>query len=406
MFTKRRGAFTLPELLIVIAIIGVLAALVFVSMTNAIRLSERTECVSNLHYLYQGLAMRRSDSLSSQRPAMKVTHWATQWGVLPYIDYDGDILICPAQGSTETRVNDEEFNQEWDLGQLADWGGFDGDIQDVLKDDPYESVDISELVAVKVVAGHGTYYIPFKEGQYCAKLSPSQYQRAKSQNLLGNSNASNNFRDKWSESYSPDGSGDDVWYCFEDYGGDWDFKDVMVKAHDNGDGTYNLSLNSGFTGHTNSIVDVPDHNYLASVPANTNNAMLNVGEVEEETEAAVGGFESVANPYGGTKIGGEETLTFMTNYGLNAQSAIFKEDSRYLADEPGRVLLMDYYKPLALASDLWTGTDLDPNQDGVPIFARHNHRINVLFTDGAVKTLHPDEINPAVPALQLQYWGP
>ncbi|MFO8011972.1 MAG: type II secretion system protein [Phycisphaerae bacterium] len=406
MCTKRRAGFTLPELLIVIAIIGVLAALVFVSMTNAIRLSERTECVSNLHYLYQALKMRQSDSLTSQRPPMKVSHWATQWGVLPYVDFEQDILLCPAQGSSETRVNDEEFNQRWDLGQLADWDGIDDGAEEVLKDDPYESVDIAELVAVKVVCGKGTYYIPFEEGQYCVKLSPSQYQRAKSQGLLGNADASNHFRDKWDEGYSPEGSGEDVWYCFEDYGGDWDFKDVMVKVHDNGDGTFNMSLNSGHTGHTNSIVDVPDHRHLASVPANTNAAMLNVGEVEEEKEQAVGGFESVANPYGGTKIGGEATLTFMTNYGLNAQSAITKKNSRYLADEPGRILLMDYYKPLALASDLWSGTDLDPNQDGVPIFARHNHRVNVLFTDGAVKTLHPDEINPAVPALQLQYWGP
>ncbi|MEA3366539.1 MAG: type II secretion system protein, partial [Planctomycetota bacterium] len=58
MRTTRHAAFTLPELLIVIAIIGVLAALIGVSMSNAFRLSERTECVSNLHYLSQALAMR------------------------------------------------------------------------------------------------------------------------------------------------------------------------------------------------------------------------------------------------------------------------------------------------------------------------------------------------------------
>ena len=407
MRTKRAKAFSLAELLIVIAIIGVLAALLFVSMSEAFRLSERTECVSNLHYLHQAIAMRRSDTLSSQRPAMKVTHWATQWGVLPYVDYNPEVLLCPAQGSTENEVDDEEFDQEWDLGQLADWGGISDDAHNILKDDPYESVDIADLVAVKVDNNRGgIYYIPFKEGQYCARLSPSQYQRAKSQGLLGNADSSNNFRDKWHESYS--GGGDSSWYCFEDYGGDWDFKDVMVNVTDNGDGTFNLSLNSGNTGHTNSIVDVPDHRHLASVAANTNAKMLNVGEVDEETEEAVGGYESVANPYQGSQQSGgdEASVTFVTNYGLNAQSSIYKENSRYLSDEPGRILLMDYYKPLAMASDVWTSTDLDPNQDGVPIFARHDHRINVLFTDGAVKTMHPEEINPATPALQLEYWGP
>jgi prepilin-type processing-associated H-X9-DG protein len=391
----------LPELLIVIAIIGVLAALVFVSMTNAVRLSERTECVSNLHYLHQALAMRRSDSLSSQRPAMKVTHWATQWGVLPYVDFDEDILICPAQGSTETRVNDEEFDQEWDLGQLGEWAGADdGDIENILKDDPYESVDIAELVAVKTVGGQ-TWITDLKPGPYCLKLSPAQYQDAWGTST-GRSRHGTNVRDK----IGPyDGAGGDTtWYCVEDYGGDADFKDVRIKVTDNGDGTFDLECHMPAVGHKNSLVSKPDHKTLVQGPIT--GQTVTIGEVEEETEAAVGGFESVANPYSGTQIGSEAALRFVTNYGLNAQSAIFREDSRYLSDEPGRVLLMDYYKPLAMASDAWNGTDLDPNQDGVPIFARHDHRVNVLFTDGAVRTMHPDEINPAVPAFQLQYWGP
>jgi prepilin-type N-terminal cleavage/methylation domain-containing protein/prepilin-type processing-associated H-X9-DG protein len=403
---KRVRGFTLPELLIVIAIIGVLAALIFVSMQNAFFLSQRTKCVSNLHHLHQALKMRQSESLSSKRPPMKVTHWATQWGVLPYVDFQQEVLLCPAEGSTETRVNDEEYDQEWDLGQLADWGGLDEDAQTVLKDDPYESVDISELVAVKT-GFHSSYYTYFEPGPYCIKLSPAQYQQAVSRGLF--TERADNVRSKLSsDQYQSDG-GDDVWYCFEDWhsaNSDLDFKDVMVKVHDNGDGTFNLSLNAGSTGATNSIVSLPERQHLASVPKNTHNKMLNVGEVDEETEQAVGGYESVGNPYHGTRGGRDESLTFLTNYGLNGQSAIFRENSRYLSDEPGRVLLLDYFKPLALASDVWNATDLDPNQDGVPIFARHDHRVNVLFTDGAVRTLHPDEINPAVPALQLEYWGP
>ena len=400
MRTTRRAAFTLPELLIVIAIIGVLAALIGVSMSNAFRLSERTECVSNLHYLSQALAMRRSDSLTSQRPPMKVTHWATQWGVLPYVDYNRDVLICPAQGGTETRVNDEEFDQEWDLGSLADWGGLDDDAQNVLKDDPYESVDIAELVAVKTV-GAQTWFTDFEPGPYCLKLSPAQYEDAWG-GLTGRSRYGTDVRNK----VGPyDGSGSKAcWYCFEDYGGDADFKDIRVRVTDNGDGTYDLQLHMPAVGHTNSLVSKPDHEALLQGPCM--GQTVTIGEVEEEKEQAVGGFESVANPYRGTSTGSDSALTFVTNYGLNAQSAIFKGNSRYLSDEPGRVLLLDYYKPLALASDAWTGTDLDPNQDGVPIFARHGHRINVLFTDGAVKTLHPDEINPASVPNQLQYWGP
>jgi len=401
MRTKRHAAFTLPELLIVIAIIGVLAALIVVSMTGALRLSERTECVSNLHYLYEALAMRRNDTLTSQRPAMKVTHWATQWGVLPYVDFNREVLICPAQGSTENRVNDEEFAEEWDLGDLGNWAGMDNNTETILRDDPYESVDIAELVEVRTVGGQ-TWYTPLQPGPYCIQLSPAQYEDA-----WGSREGASRYGTSVRDQVGPyDGSGgDSVWYCFEDYGNDWDYKDVRIKVTDNGDGTFDLECHMPAVGHTNAVVTKPEHEVAVQGPT-SGGLTITIGEAEEETEAAVGGFESIANPYGSTETGSDSALRFVTNYGLNAQSSITREDSRYLSDEPGRVLLMDYYKPLAMASDAWTGTDLDPNGDGVPIFARHDHRINVLFTDGAVKTLHPVEINPASPAIQFQYWGP
>jgi len=404
MRTNRATAFSLAELLIVIAIIGVLAGLLFVSMSEAFRLSERTECVSNLHYLHQAIAMRRSDTLSSQRPAMKVTHWATQWGVLPYVDFDEAILICPAQGSTEHRVNDEEVDIEWDLGELGQWQGMGDEAHNILKDDPYESVDIAELVAVKTVTSSTTHYTDFGPGPYCLKLSPAQYQDA----WGGSSGRSKYGTDVQGKIGGYDGSGGDTtWYCFEDYGGDNDFKDIRIKVTDNRDGTFDLQCHMPAVGHTNALVSKPEHRVLAQGPISGQSVVI--GEVDEETEEAVGGYESVANPYHGSPSTGdaeEASLRFVTNYGLNAQSAIYRENSRYLSNEPGRILLMDYYKPLAMASDVWTGTDLDPNQDGVPIFARHNQRVNVLFTDGAVETMHPLEINPATPAVQFEYWGP
>jgi prepilin-type N-terminal cleavage/methylation domain-containing protein len=401
MQTKRAHAFTLPELLIVIAIIGVLAALIFVSMQNAFLLSQRTTCLNNLHALHQAVKMRQSDSLSSQRPEMKVTHWATHWGVLPYVDFDRDILVCPAHGATENRVNDEDYDQEWDLATLGDWAGIDEQAENVLRDDPYESVDISELVAVKTV-GSQTWITDLKPGPWCLKLSPAQYEDAWG-GRSGRSRHGTNIRNK----IGPyDGAGGDTtWYCIEDYGGDADFKDIRIRVTDNGDGTFDLQCHMPAVGHTNSLVSKPDHETLVQGPIN--GKTVTVGEVEEETEQAVGGFESVANPYGGgSRIGSDASLTFVTNYGLNAQSAIFRENSRYMSDEPGRILLLDYYKPLAMAADAWNGTELDPNQDGVPIFARHNHRVNVVFNNGAVKTLHPIEVNPATPSVQLQYWGP
>jgi len=405
MHAPRRSGFSLAELLIVIAIIAILAALIGLSVSNVFELSNTTKCISNLHYLSQAVAMRRSDTLESQRLPMKVTHWATEWGVLPYIDYNRDVLICPGTGSSENTVNQEEINLEWDLDTLADWG-IDEETQNILEDESFETTDIVELVEVKVVAGHGTYYIPFETGPYCVKLSLSQYARARGQGLLGNSDASNNFHDKWSEGYQKDGDGNEYWLCFEDYGGDWDFKDIMVKVKDNGDGTYNLSLNSGHTGHTNSIVTSDEHEFLAAVPKDTVDSQLSIGEVEDMPENYSGGYESHANPYDVTQTSDEQSGIFVTSYAINGQPAVVKKNGRYVPDKPGKVLLMDYYKPVATTDDVWASHDLDPNQDGVPLFARHAQRINVLYTDGAVRSVHPDEINPAVPTNEILYWSP
>jgi prepilin-type N-terminal cleavage/methylation domain-containing protein/prepilin-type processing-associated H-X9-DG protein len=400
MRVRGRSAFTLPELLIVIAIIAILAALIGMSVANAFKASTATRCVANLHYLSQALSLRRSDSLNSRRPEMKVTHWPVQ--LLPYVDFKNDVLLCPAQGGTENVISQEggQYVEDWDLGGLADWGT---DPETIVEDVPHEPGDVAELAEVMVVAGHGTYYIPFEAGPYCLKLSNSQYQEARSRGYLGNADIANNIRSKYDCNYKQDGTANQYWLCFEDYGGDWDFKDVMVQVTDNEDGTFNLAIYSGHTGHTNSIVSRGDHQHLVSVPANTNNAQLSVGEIREnpDDETIVGGYESSENPYRmGTEQNNEqEGGAFVTSYGMNAQQM-------YLTDQSGRVAILDYSKYLARASDAWGDKAVDPNRDGVPIFARHGHRINVLFTDGAVRTVHPDEINPISPTNQILYWDP
>jgi prepilin-type processing-associated H-X9-DG protein len=68
------------------------------------------------------------------------------------------------------------------------------------------------------------------------------------------------------------------------------------------------------------------------------------------------------------------------------------------------VALLDYNKYLFHATDVWSDPTMDPNGDGVPIFARHWGQINVLMTDGSVQLMLPEELDPARPDIFSKYW--
>ena len=385
----RPAAFTLVELLIVIVIIGILAALLIVSMSGAVQLRDQTVCAGNLHYLYQGLEMRRSDSLQSRRPAMRVTHWATRWGVLPYVDFDQDILLCPAPAATEA-VTEAEVT--WDVETLDQWGGFDADAEEILKQGAFKTVDIADLVTVETNSGWFT--TDLEPGPFCAKLSTTQFNEV-------NIREGESVLDSLPE-YMPDGNYNEYWFCIEDCQQprwDDDYNDVMIKVTDNEDGTFELTMQKNAR-YKHELISKQGDDIRIDIPEDW--IQVSIGEVQEVNEGAVGGYESTLKPYESSVT--SETATFVTNYGLNAQSTIRKADPRYLSDEPGRILLLDYYKPLAEAAD---GLDPKwPSPGATPTFARHRGRINVLFTDGAVKAMKPEEINPQVPENQYRYWGP
>jgi len=148
---------------------------------------------------------------------------------------------------------------------------------------------IVDLVEMKTVTGFGSYYIPFAEGQYCVQLSPSQYDRAIAQGLLGEMDSADDFRSKWSEPYIPDGDGSQWWFCFEEYGGDWDYQNLHAFVTDNHNGTFGLLLSAGNTGHTNSIVSLPDREHLVFVPANSSGIQLTVPDPATRMLLALGG---------------------------------------------------------------------------------------------------------------------
>ena len=97
-----------------------------------------------------------------------------------------------------------------------------------------------------------------------------------------------------------------------------------------------------------------------------------------------------------TEAGGSRT------YGMNKAVRDFPSESSW-------ILLMDYVKEVADcggadAMDNWG--DWVVQATGLPEFARHGGRCNVLFADTSVRSVTPAEINPDVPALAEHYWDP
>ncbi len=60
--TPRHGAFTLVEMLVVIAIIGILAAILFPALSRAQESARQTNCASNLNQIYTAVSLYKQDT--------------------------------------------------------------------------------------------------------------------------------------------------------------------------------------------------------------------------------------------------------------------------------------------------------------------------------------------------------
>ena len=320
------GGFTLLELLTVIAIIAMLLAILMPSLRGAINVTKAAKCGSNLRELSKAVANFRSD-----KPTQKLFPQTWQSTLKPYVSNNLDVFVCP-----EFAGNNPEATQ----------------------------VALNDLVYFRVVHGR-TDIIDLTENPYMVKLSPPQYEAALAANWLGNSNASNNFpRDEWP--YQDDGTGV-YWLCMEDYGNDWDYKDVMTRVTDNHDGTLSLHMISGFTGHQNSLRWKHDDSEIAYIGSN-NTVGVDVTLPTEEYESS---------------------------YGMNGKAEGIKFQGT-------KVLMIDYIWIVASRTHDWSAHP-GPRL-GVPSFARHMGKMNVLFAGGDVALMRPEEIDPADEVVRNYRW--
>jgi prepilin-type N-terminal cleavage/methylation domain-containing protein len=100
---RRAHAFTLVELLIVIAIIAILAALLLPALTRAKELSRRTACSQNLRQLSLALALYAADNRDLlPLPQQRSGHWPEQ---LRGYYANARLLVCPTDQSSASAIS-------------------------------------------------------------------------------------------------------------------------------------------------------------------------------------------------------------------------------------------------------------------------------------------------------------
>src|SRR3954451_20011327 len=89
--TSRKGGFTLVEIMIVVAIIGLLAAIAIPNFVKARTTSQKNACINNLRQLDRGVQQFALENKKAATDAVLMTDCT------PYLK---NSVVCPAGGTT------------------------------------------------------------------------------------------------------------------------------------------------------------------------------------------------------------------------------------------------------------------------------------------------------------------
>jgi len=347
MSLLKRRAFTLGELLVVLTIIGLLAATLLPFLTKAFAVQRRVECASHLEKIGQACAIRNVSLEAGIGGQVPPFGW--QSTLRGFLSNDQSVFICP-----------EDDDPALDAGgglkgvciECFHRGNFVWDVylDQADSDEWIWKMSRTQYTQFLKVAGEGVT-TPYK----------AVYQRT---------------------GYVEDNDPYTMYFTFEDTapwgGGDQDFYDVILEAHYI-ESEIQFTVVARASGMSFSLCKKdPDRKVLIPDPR-------------------VGATASV--PY----------YSGSSSYGMNSMSAeIVSATRKLLALDYERTIAVGstYDEGTDRAEHLsyWEPEPEDP--EAPPTFARHFGNCNVLFADGSVRLISPDAINPNNPENARRYWDP
>lgn len=365
MDIRVRRAFTLAELMVVILIVTVIAAIVLPFFQRSFSVQRKVMCSNNLEKIGQGYHTRMTDQATQGKipSPPSINSWPADLA-----KYIGEI-----SGGTSNAQ----------LAQLS--------VLRCPEDEKVGSTTDSAMEALKEIyievfnggpAGDYTHWywnvhIVDDSSQWVWRLSQEQYDEINARPNHGIGFSYGGYKEgadptKW-------------WFTFEDMGpsggGDKDYWDQMVRVEIK-DNEVVLYPHSGSAGYNFSMAMGEGKDKVILVPD-----MKQANEKPIKLPGTVG----------------------KSSYGINSVNGDIPQGSN-------KLLILDYEKTIARGAtydkpDAWlTNEEVFPtktvNGKTMPAFFRHIDKANVLMGTGAVKTLGYNEIDISSEAARRQYWNP
>ncbi len=356
-------AFSLTELLVVLAGLALIVAICVPLVSHIIPIARRTSCAANLHAIGQAYATRKSVEHISSIGKFSTGGWPST--LLPYFGNNLKTLLCTEVVEVTRTIPDV---------QLFVWGSGGATRADY-------ALDLTGSYPYWLEGNCWDIEPPpgmWKVGE--AKLHAGGY-HGESLGLTGFSGGQDNTMNL--PKYKPGPNPDVYWYVIETArygedlhaGGDLDYDDIVVRVTVNhASGRLELQPFRIWDGQVFNFIG-PDGTVW---PSGTK-------DLDANRHQSVGD---------GNNMGPYMFPMRETSYGMSLYA------NEFPANLTRKILALDYGQEVVnVGSSKMTDWDLYRAP-------RHMEESNVLFADGAVQSMDPDEIDPDFPDNEAKYWAP